>query len=238
VRRKVTLIGVDRPGFGLSPNYKGRKLSDWPDDVARVADSLQIDKFSVLGISGGCPYALACASKIPSRLLKVGVVSGLASVDTPGALASMNFFNRKMLTLAGTFPLAATAIVNRIKRTLRSHPKVLIHWLSTVSPPCDKKILREPEVRRILSESFQAGLDCEGDGAAYELSLIARPWDFKLEAITIPVELWHGTADHYVPLCMGEAMAKALPQCRAHFVADQGHFMVISMIDEILSALT
>jgi len=64
----IRLIGVDRPGMGQSSFQTGRRLLDWPDDVAELADSLQLDRFAVVGFSGGGPYALACAYKISHRL--------------------------------------------------------------------------------------------------------------------------------------------------------------------------
>ncbi len=47
------IIAPDRPGYGLSDYQRGRKLLDWPQDVLELANALQIDKFAVLGISGG-----------------------------------------------------------------------------------------------------------------------------------------------------------------------------------------
>ena len=55
------IIGVDRPGLGLSTYKAGRKILDWPDDIAELANSLGIARFAVAGFSGGGPYALACA---------------------------------------------------------------------------------------------------------------------------------------------------------------------------------
>ncbi len=61
----VRLIGVDRPGMGLSTFKANRRLLDWPDDVVELADRLRLNRFAVVGFSGGGPYALACAYKIP-----------------------------------------------------------------------------------------------------------------------------------------------------------------------------
>ena len=77
VRAGVRLIGIDRPGMGRSTFKAGRRLLDWPDDVIELADSLHLDRFAVIGFSGGGPYALACACKIPNRLTACGIVSGV-----------------------------------------------------------------------------------------------------------------------------------------------------------------
>src|SRR5262249_37258319 len=56
-RFNARLIAVDRPGFGRSDFKKRRTLVDWPGDVAKLADALGLDRFSIAGVSGGGPYA-------------------------------------------------------------------------------------------------------------------------------------------------------------------------------------
>ena len=46
--RGVRLISPDRPGLGLSDFQIGRKLEDWPKDVCELADSLGLDRKSVV----------------------------------------------------------------------------------------------------------------------------------------------------------------------------------------------
>jgi len=44
---------MDRPGFGLSDYKEDRTLLGWPNDVQELADYLKIEKFAVMGCSGG-----------------------------------------------------------------------------------------------------------------------------------------------------------------------------------------
>ena len=71
----VRLIGLDRPGIGRSDTKVGYRLLDWPDDVVGVADQLGIEQFAIEGLSAGGPYAMACAYKIPQRLMACGLIS-------------------------------------------------------------------------------------------------------------------------------------------------------------------
>lgn len=59
------VIAIDGPGSGLSDPQRGRRLIDWPHDVAALA-ALGLGRFAILGYSGGGPYALACAYAMPS----------------------------------------------------------------------------------------------------------------------------------------------------------------------------
>lgn len=69
--------------MGRSDFQPGRTLLDWPDDVADLADALGIDRFAVLGYSGGAPYAAACAYRLPHRLTACGIVGGGGPAENP-----------------------------------------------------------------------------------------------------------------------------------------------------------
>src|SRR4026207_954348 len=84
----------DRPGMGKSDFQPGRGFSDWPADVIVLADELGLDRFSVLGNSGGGGYAAVCAAKIPERLHTVVIVSGGWQMNWPEALDNLPPVNR------------------------------------------------------------------------------------------------------------------------------------------------
>jgi pimeloyl-ACP methyl ester carboxylesterase len=64
-RNSVQIIALDRPGYGSSSDLPGRKLLDYAADVVEIANKLKIDKFNIIGVSGGGIYALACSYKLP-----------------------------------------------------------------------------------------------------------------------------------------------------------------------------
>ncbi|MBU1879209.1 MAG: alpha/beta hydrolase, partial [Chloroflexi bacterium] len=71
------VIVTERPGFGRSDFQPGRTLLDWPADVVALADALGLDRFAIVGTSGGGPHAAACAYRIPQRLTLAAIVSGV-----------------------------------------------------------------------------------------------------------------------------------------------------------------
>ena len=81
-RTEARLIAIDRPGFGGSTFQPGRRLLDWPNDVASFADSLALDRFACMGVSGGGPYVLACALRLGERLTRAAIVCGVGPLDT------------------------------------------------------------------------------------------------------------------------------------------------------------
>ena len=108
---RIRRITVDRPGTGASDFLPGRTLLDWPQDVAELADALGIGRFTVLGTSGGGPHAAACAYRLPGRIARVTLVSGLGPLDRPGAGDGINAGEHRMMVLSRDRPMLARAMV-------------------------------------------------------------------------------------------------------------------------------
>jgi pimeloyl-ACP methyl ester carboxylesterase len=120
---RVRFIGIDRPGFGLSDFKPKRAIVDWPNDVTELADSLGIDQFFILGVSGGGPYAAACAHQIPDRLISVGIVCGMGPVDVPRIMDQMVGIYRQGLRLTRRFPKIVTALYPFSSFFFRNYPE-------------------------------------------------------------------------------------------------------------------
>ena len=75
----LRVVAVGRPGTGLSDPHPYESVADWASDVAHIADALGAERLGVAGLSGGGPYALACAAVPPlaSRVAAVAVLGGI-----------------------------------------------------------------------------------------------------------------------------------------------------------------
>src|SRR5579872_207356 len=81
--RHYRFIGIDRPGMGLSTFNEQHTILSWCHDITGLANALEIDKFSIIGHSGGAPFVMACAYAIPDRLIGAAIVSGMAPTTLP-----------------------------------------------------------------------------------------------------------------------------------------------------------
>jgi pimeloyl-ACP methyl ester carboxylesterase len=232
-RVKARIIAVDRPGMGLSGFKRGRTLLNWPDDVAELAERLKLDRFAVLGISGGGPYAAACAFKIPERLTSAAIVCGMGPPEAPGCTDGTSW------TFPGEFSVLRRLLLSLASMTVRKTPdKFIAQMMESVSVP-DAALLRShPEVAKAIvadwQEAFRPGI-CAVD---HESAIYSRPWGFQLQDIDSDVHLWHGEQDQNVVGSVGHYVADAIPNCRATFLADEGHFSVIfNRIEQILRVL-
>ncbi len=236
-RLGIRIIALDRPGFGLSDFKPGRTIADWPDDLVEAADILGADRFPVIGLSGGSPYAAACAFSIPHRLTSVAIVSGMGPLHRPGATDGMPRSSRAFFALASRLPWITRLPMWWIGRQARRNAGRLLDKMSADLPPADKAVLARPEVRQTFQGDIAEAFRCGSRGPARELSLLARPWGFRLEDIQTEVHIWHGEADVVVSPSMGRHLASAIPNSRARFYPGEGHLLAVSRMEEIQTAL-
>lgn len=235
----VRVIAPDRPGFGGSQFKPSRSFEDWPGDVIELADALELDRFSILGVSGGGPYVAVCALKIPQRLSLAGIVSGLGPADAPGAVDSMRRQNRQLLQLGRRAPWLVRILFWLTARAMKRNPDRVFDRMAAELPQPDQAVLAQVEFREYLRaavlEAFRPGTR----GAALETALYARPWGFRLQDIKKEVHLWQGELDVNVSPAMGRYLATAIPNCHARFYADEGHFSLLpNRMEEIMGAFS
>lgn len=237
IKKNIRVIGIDRPGMGLSDFKKNRTLLDWPDDVVELADALGIDKFAVEGISGGGPYVAACAYKIPKRLTSCGIISGVASKDLE--------IEKKMriFSVIRIFPWLFKLMIWLQSRGMRNLEKAEKKMKESAKkfPEADRKIFDDPQILSLFvketAEAFRQG----SKGVYYEGKIYVKSWGFNLEDISpkLKVYIWHGEADEIVPVAMGRGMCKLIPNCEGKFYPGEGHYSTIfKYYKEIIDALT
>ena len=223
-RLGLRVVAPDRPGLGRSDPLPGRRLADWADDVRQLADLLGWQRFPVIGVSGGAPFALACAAHLEARVRRVAVVAGMAPPDNPEGNRGMRWFGRLELFLARHWPAAARPLLRWAVAATLGHPQGLADWATGRLPETDQAVLRRPEIAFLYRESVRESVHQGLDGALEELGLLAHPWDFRLDGIATPVRLWHGEADITVPVSKGRYLASRLPECWATYYPEEGHF--------------
>ncbi|HEY7219315.1 MAG TPA: alpha/beta hydrolase [Candidatus Binatia bacterium] len=227
-RFNARLIGIDRPGMGGSDFKPNRALLDWPLDVGKLADVLGLDRFAVAGVSGGGPYALACARRIPERLTAVAVVCGLGPLESPSVCAAMSPLARRTFYLCRNAPWLLRMVFARTAWKLKRDFKWYLKNVSDALPQADKQALLGSDFKDILVASTLEAVRSGTRGTAWEGRIYASPWAFRLEDISKEVHLWHGEDDATVPASMGRHVAETLFQCRPRFCPREGHFSLIT----------
>ncbi|KAH8771492.1 Alpha/Beta hydrolase protein [Hyaloscypha finlandica] len=210
------IIAADRPGIGWSSPHPGRTLLGHPEDLEYLAKHLELEEYGVLGISGGGPYALACAMSLPYEKLKcVSIVCGLGPPDI-GRLDLTD--ERRLELLQQSVSKSEGSAQAKDLEVMKDEDFLRLYLRST---------------RESFAQGFEATLQ---DGRA-----MCMDWGFRIEDIRpdLPVQLWYGKLDTFVPLNHGVQIAARLGD-RAHLrVEDETHASISGqrMKEEILRGL-
>jgi pimeloyl-ACP methyl ester carboxylesterase len=231
----IRLIAVERPGFGLSDFQPGRTLLDWPDDVVAFADELALDRFPVVGISAGGPYAAACAYKIPQRVTAAALISAVGPMDSI-AIEGLPRVRQLGAKVARNAPWLLRPILWLVSNPHRNPNKFFERMLSGNSED-DRALLMQPEMQSMLMRNYLEATRAGMRGFARESIIVSNDWGFGPEDISIPVCLWHGEEDYNVSLSAVRYMVKAIPRCIATFVPGEGHWLILKYWDRILTEL-
>ena len=237
----VRIISPDRPGISGSTMQRNRKLSDWPGVVQGLVDHLKIREFRMLAISGGAPYAYATAVAMPDRVRAIAIVGGVIPFtelkDFKGLLPlygwMLAFYRNRPQLLRRSFLLARPFLSFRAPLPLRP---LLLKML--LLRPCDAASLREDAAFEAIFESQRRAWRGSAEGVMADAQIYAQPWGFAMEDVHGPVRLWHGKEDRAFSVRLAEKFANRLPNCKAHFIENEGHYSLpIRRMREILQDL-
>lgn len=232
----VRLVVFDRPGFGLSDYQPNRTLKDFPNDLAELADALGIERFAIVGISGGGPYTAATAYALPNRVTTAALVSAGGPADAPHAMDGIAPMRRIGYYIARYAPALLVPLLWLTNNPQRNPTKFFAQYTAH-NPPSDQALFAQPEFRAMMMANYSEATRQGLRGFARELWIVARPWDFRLEDICVPVLIWHGDADNSTPISMARYVASKIPNCRAIYLPNEGHLFLFKRWREILSAL-
>jgi pimeloyl-ACP methyl ester carboxylesterase len=216
---EARVVVLDRPGYGSSTFQPGRTLLDWPSDLAEAAGQLGIDEFALLGVSGGGPYALACAAALPQRVIRLGLVVAAGPNDAPGMDKSL---------ILRTVP--RTGIVRRIQFGMMGvglekgrDDQILENTLANIGE-ADRPFLGRAENKEWFLRMMREALRQGGRAASHDGGIYLRSWGFDVADVTTETHLWYGGLDETVPPGVGEWLARQLRDSELVVWPQHGHF--------------
>jgi len=235
-RLGIHLISYDRPGYGGSDRQLDRTVADTAGDVAAIAGFLDIDRFGVVGRSGGAPHALACAAVLGERVYSAAALGSLAPFDAEGLdwYGGMADSNVEAYRDAKADEDLAAELARRA-RQVRSDPESLLRslWPELVSH--DRKVVGDIALRRILAETYAEALQESATGWIDDVLALRRTWGFKLSEITSPVMLWHGGDDVVSPASHTRWLAGQIDGSTLEVQSGAAHFSAVEVLPRILA---
>jgi pimeloyl-ACP methyl ester carboxylesterase len=230
LKTKVRLIGLDRPGMGLSSPQKNRTILAWAEDVDAASAALNLETFSIIGHSGGAPYVAACAFRIPEKIHKAVIVSGIAPLTYPEAVTCLTKSQKLMYWMLQYCPFLLNWMMRLSAKTLEN-PKRLKIMIKQL-PEIDQKIFENPHYNEMMLLSLKEAFRQKVTGVIDDFKLVSNPLGFDLEKIQCPFVIWQGGQDQQAPVKHAEIYEKHIPQANYMFLKEEGHISILHHYDE------
>jgi pimeloyl-ACP methyl ester carboxylesterase len=195
------------------------------EDVAELADALSLERFAVVGHSGGGSFAVACGAALRDRVGAVVSMAGLAPYRSEGLdwYAGMVASGVASLTAASEGREAKEAFeASGVEYDPEFTPADLAalagdwSWLGTVVGPA--------------VASGPAGL--VDDDLSY-----VTPWDAEPSDVAAPMLLLHGEQDGVVPATHSRWLAEHCPTAELRLFPADGHISVLTHASDALEWL-
>ena len=241
----LQMIGVDRPGFGLSTFAPNRKVSDFAGDISFLANHLGIDKFALLGVSGGAHYVITCAALLADRVTRAVAISGWSLPMDASELPRMTKLYWKGM---GTMPIVGPWLQRYQRDMILKMAKDPDAFMASKQ---GKKMVEQMNLPKNIDRSIalaflRSSVEAYRQGSnsiramIQETKLIKKGWDVDLSQIPSGlVYLWHGTADKTVPVSNAYKNAKAIPGAHLEIFEGGDHGLFLGNLEklgEILSS--
>jgi pimeloyl-ACP methyl ester carboxylesterase len=211
-QRGVRLLGYGRPSYGGSSPAPGRTVADAAGDVAQVAAALGLERFAVMGASGGGPHALACAALLGERVTGAACLASpapytedfewYAGMVAPGGLQAASAGREARAKHAETAEFDAASFTDADWATLEGE------WSS-------------------LGQDAMRASNAGPDGEIDDDVAFASPWGFELAQIDVPVLLAQGGEDRVIPPSHAYALLEVLPRAELWLRPRDGHVSIL-----------
>ncbi|KAF1961937.1 alpha/beta-hydrolase [Byssothecium circinans] len=251
LKLNARIISTDRPGYGWSSPHPDRKLLDYPKDLDCLAQHLGIEEYSVVGVSGGGPYALACAyGSPPEKLKSATLVCGLGPPDIgmKGAtLAHRSAFphgwhytpywlNRWFWRLE---PTGRVDLSDEERMALMLKPSRFKGM-----PEKDVPIFKDEDILQVMLRGSREAFAQGYDHVLQDARIMCKDFGFRVQDIRkdLPMKLWYGKQDVFVPRLHADQISARLDgraDCR---VLDDTHASIFfnnreAVLEEILKTM-
>lgn len=238
--RDVSLLGVDRPGYGLSEPVTGgvwATVSSAADDIAQVLRRRGALPGGAVGWSAGGRVALALAARHPELVDRVAVVATPAPHEAVPWVPAEHAAG--LAQLAGLDADSVHShLATQLSGAVPDDPGSDEALAALGSSSADALALALPGARERLAVMLQEAYRQGAAGMAADIAGFSlRSWGFEPGEVRAKVLLLYGAADPGIGLRHARWWQQRLPAARVEMVPAAGHLLVIPLWRRILSHL-
>lgn len=212
--RGFRLLSYGRPSYGGSSPQPGRSVAAAASDVGQIADALGIERFALMGASGGGPHALACAALLPDRVSATACLASLAPFGAEG----LDYF-------AGMAADGASLRASLLGRSARA--------LHEETEEFDPSSFVERDYAALdgawssLGRDVGAALADGADGLIDDDLAYVAPWGFDVAQIETPMLFVQGGRDRVIPPAHADWLLRECAQSELWLRPLDGHISVL-----------
>jgi pimeloyl-ACP methyl ester carboxylesterase len=230
----IRLISPDRPGIGLSDPQPDRTVTDWAHDVEELLDRIDVDRFAVMGWSMGGQYAAAVGHVMHQRVTRVAIIAGALPLTEPGVFDQLPTMDRVYTRLSQRTPWLARLGFRAMAVLAQYAPTLYGRMAASELGTADAAVLRQDGFAGFTKMSQEALRKPAGEVEEYRAWM--RPWGFAPEDLDVPVDIWVGSEDDFVPGPWSHELARRIPGATLN-IRPGGHFMAHLHYREIFERL-
>lgn len=237
IENNLRIITIDRPGHGISDFNPEGTILNFAKDVKQLTKYLNINRFSVVGMSAGSPFALGLTYLFPNNIYKTAIISGFAPY-TKDSRKHLSNDIKTMLNLAKSFPFLLRMLLKFQAKQINKNPKKALQGFLKIMSESDKAVLKNESVMGVIENMFKESFRNGSEGIAYEISkLLVKDWGFKLNEIKVPVIFWQGKKDNNVPYEWADLMKNEIQDATLNLYSNEGHLIIFQHANDIFTDL-
>ena len=233
----LRVVLVERAGSGLSDRHTYSKVADWATDMADVADALGAEQLGLVGLSGGGPYALACAAApvLADRVKAVAVLGGVTPSVGPDAAAGGPIeLARTLAPVVSVLRRPLAAVVNALLLPILPMGHLVYHRFSSLMPEGDQRVFADTAIEAMFIDDILQAANGGFQALVDDIRLFGRDWGFRLADVKAPVRWWHGDADPIVTFADATTAVSRLPEADLILMPDESHLGGFAAADDVL----
>jgi pimeloyl-ACP methyl ester carboxylesterase len=237
---RLQIIGVDRPGFGLSTFTAKKSLSAFANDVDLLIEQLGFNQVAVLGWSGGGVFALAYVALFPERVTKA-VVVGTPALPFDVATAH----NSSLARFAMRVPYLGMLALRRMRAQILKANEDIDKFLASKARHNSLKSWCSADARFFsdrawltlmyssMAEAFRQGSQSV-KAVVQEHMLFMKPWEVPLSGIPRgKVFVWQGAEDTTCRFDNAFRLAKEIPNAQVEIFSGKGHCVMFDYLEKL-----
>ena len=236
----LQIIGIDRPGYGLSTFNERKELQDFNADVNSLTQSLGIERFGVLGWSGGGAFALAYLACFPDSVTKALIVGSPALPFDASTAHNMPFARFVM-----KIPFLGLLAMKRMSRqVLRANGDITAFLRSRqgkqmlgACSKSDLKYFSDPAWMRLMYQSMAEAFR-QGDQGVKALlgehQTFMKSWSVSFSKIPADkLVIWHGSEDRTCSVSNARLIARSVPGSQLNIFEGKGHCVMFDNFEKL-----